>query len=70
MTKRWDPTGTSIPDQSGPGSNGTKEELHTLQSSRTRASPTGNLLPDCREYSQHILRATDRMKFRIGTQWE
>ena len=31
-------TGTNIPDQSGPGSNGNKGDLHTLQISRIRAS--------------------------------
>ena len=31
---------TTTPDQSGPGSNGNEEELHTLQISRTGASPS------------------------------
>ena len=37
-------TDTTTPSQSGPGSNGNKEDLHTLQISRTGASPCNVVL--------------------------
>ena len=46
LTQRWDLTGTTTLDQSGPGGNGNKWVLHISQSSRTRASPSDTYYQD------------------------
>ena len=40
MIFKFDPTGTTIPGHSGPGSNGNEGVLQSPQISRTRASPS------------------------------
>ena len=41
LTHRWDPTGTTTPNQSGPGSDGNEEVLHIPQGFRIEALLSG-----------------------------